>query len=294
MMSASKIKAELTEDQIEFLNHHDISLSAVFNATGLARKEYKPLMMESGCVVAIGVTKCGYGHSLRTKHGKCIQCYPAVIAFSRRFSQDAFVYVAKSASARLLKIGIAADLTERNTTLREHRYADAVEWTVVLSQKCKNAASIEYVVHKLLSKYAVVTEYWQGYDRHESREVFSCDFEVGRQAFAQATRQGVKKTEDIVTNALVEVFNWQQSEIPLSATTVRRLFRKIQAAASSLPEKEGEIIKRYYGLDDSPSDGLDVIASRLRIPIAETFTLLEQAKRLLRHPAHSANLARST
>jgi hypothetical protein len=75
----------LTAEQIDFLNSHNISLDKVFDASGFSLSEYKVIMKDQGKQIAYNVAPCQqYGHTLRTRAGHCIQCNPAAIAFIKR------------------------------------------------------------------------------------------------------------------------------------------------------------------------------------------------------------------
>jgi len=63
---------ELTAGQLQFLAHHEIPMSALFDAAGMGRTEYHDVMKELGKFVAVGVTPCREsGHTLRQRSGHC-------------------------------------------------------------------------------------------------------------------------------------------------------------------------------------------------------------------------------
>jgi hypothetical protein len=61
--------ATLTEEQISFLERHEIPLTWMFDAEGLTRPEYKRAMKNEEKYFAYGVKECLNGHTLRTRHG---------------------------------------------------------------------------------------------------------------------------------------------------------------------------------------------------------------------------------
>ena len=64
--------AQLTDEQLAFLDRHDVPLDRVFDATGMSPDEYKPLMSGGREWVAYGVSPCrAEGHTLRTRGGHC-------------------------------------------------------------------------------------------------------------------------------------------------------------------------------------------------------------------------------
>lgn len=62
---------------LNFLNRHRISFSAVFDATDMRPKDFKPLMKALGKTIAIGVRPCkAAGHRIRDRHNHCLPCQP--------------------------------------------------------------------------------------------------------------------------------------------------------------------------------------------------------------------------
>jgi hypothetical protein len=59
--------AQLTTVQKDFLAHHSIPLSRVFDASGLARKKYAEIMREEEKYFVYGDTECQSGHTLRSR-----------------------------------------------------------------------------------------------------------------------------------------------------------------------------------------------------------------------------------
>ena len=76
--------ANLTEDQIQFLNRHGVSLEKTLDATGLSRSYYQELMTERCLEVAYGVSPCAKGnHTLRTRAGSIQNCNGAKSSCNR-------------------------------------------------------------------------------------------------------------------------------------------------------------------------------------------------------------------
>ena len=89
-----------------FLNENKIPLSSVFDATGLSRSKYSPIMEKLEKWIAIGVTPCKKsGHTMRTKLGHCIQCNLLSNSFLLRHINVGEIYIAGTKSGHFLKIG---------------------------------------------------------------------------------------------------------------------------------------------------------------------------------------------
>ncbi len=154
--------AKLTDSQTKFLKTQGIPLSQVFDATGMKSSEYKQIMKDIGMVVAIGVTPCdALGHTLRTRHGHCVQCGTHNLAFLKRYDDLGTIYVAKDSSSKLVKIGTAKDASGRENSLNRFGYGGSNDWQIQFTQQCDRAGRIEFHVHQTLSPYRVSKSYWK-------------------------------------------------------------------------------------------------------------------------------------
>ena len=86
-------KSRLSQEQMAFLKNHDVPMSKVFDATGLATPKWKAEMKELDLLVAFGVTPCERKkHQLRARSGHCVQCNSKSLAsvvsgrYSNKFS----------------------------------------------------------------------------------------------------------------------------------------------------------------------------------------------------------------
>src|SRR6266545_1528099 len=108
----------LSADEVSFLARHGYSKEDVYDGryqskegrAAAAKKEGKHLVFAG----VIGRGNCRrMGHRLRTRAGHCIQCNPTNIAFQRREDTPGYVYIAGSLSGRVIKIGTAGGLNQR-------------------------------------------------------------------------------------------------------------------------------------------------------------------------------------
>lgn len=172
--------AKLSKEQMEFLAHHGIRRSEVFNAAGMRRNEYHSRMKDGGFTIAFNVTVCIRGHALRNRHGKCVQCNPAVLAFQRRHHLEQFVYLAHSRTGRLVKVGTSNDLTDRIEQLNTHQYGGYSDWILLESELCSSAGQVEMAIHTAMARYQVDGSY--GARFQSCREMFRCAPSVARTA----------------------------------------------------------------------------------------------------------------
>ena len=98
----------LTQEQKRYLTKHGVELYQVYDAYRQPNRVYKPIMKETGKVVAFNVTPCkNGGHTLRNRSGHCIQCNSAYLAFQNRNDSAGVVYVAKTLKGGVIKVGFS-------------------------------------------------------------------------------------------------------------------------------------------------------------------------------------------
>ena len=166
---------ELSQEQIDFLNLHNISRDKVFGATKYTQKTYRALMKEGGFIVATGVTKCNEGHhSLRSRSGHCVMCNSATLSFQKRHKNIGDLYVMHSPNTNLVKVGIADSAEERIVTVNKQAYGDVKDWRLVFWIRVTNAGYAEGRVHTLLSEYSEERYFYKGGSMVIAKEIFSC------------------------------------------------------------------------------------------------------------------------
>lgn len=169
----------LTKEQSEFIQRQGISLSQVFDATGLKKSQYQMQMDALGMEVAIGVSPCREaGHTMRSKAGHCVQCKTHHLAFQRRYSEDGIVYIAESKKLDLIKVGTSKNLESRIKNLRSYAYGGANDWEVVYSVFVSTAARVELDVQQALINSNVARSYFKDGFQVDCQELFSCASKV--------------------------------------------------------------------------------------------------------------------
>lgn len=185
----------LTEQERSFLKRVGLSIQSVFDATKLSRSVYGRLMKARGKIVATGVTPCkAHGHRLRDSHGHCVMCNPSCLTHAKRHYTAAYVYVAYSACARLLKIGYTETLDDRIRQMNLHKLANANDWILCKAEFCENAGCVEAEVHRALCKYKLETVY--GAKQGLSKEVFRCGRKTAINALNKTVRASERALED--------------------------------------------------------------------------------------------------
>ena len=175
----SRKMTKLTKLQKEYISRHNIPISWMFDASGLTRRRYHDLMKLEDKYFAYGVVPCKNGHSLRTRSGDCIQCFPASIRFQMRYFEVAYVYIAGSKQLKLIKIGSSKDPENRIyiANLDGHEYAGASDWRLLFSMYVRQAGKIETDVHSQLRPFQRQISFCRNGTKQTATECYSCSYQ---------------------------------------------------------------------------------------------------------------------
>lgn len=174
---------ELHPEQIQFLREHNIQPSAVFDATGLSRSDWREGMKLEGKLLATGVPGCKRGHrSLRSHSGHCVQCAPKTLSYVRKYYERGYVYISGSAKLGLLKVGCSQDPDERHRTLNAVAYGGAWDWTELARTDCNRIGEIEFRLSWRLGVFSTMRTYTQEGRPKIARELYTCSYDTARDA----------------------------------------------------------------------------------------------------------------
>ena len=183
----------LTKEEKEFIKHHGISSSDIYDGRGEIIKVYHAKAKERDCRFVIA-NPCPYGHRLKDRSGHCIQCRPFGIAIRKRESGTGVVYVA--VSGKYTKVGmIENNIKDVNKAIdkREYRlndeggYGGRSGWTTVKTWQIeKNAGKIEREAQEFLKKYHVEKDYIHSGELHGTKELFECPIATAIDAVKKA------------------------------------------------------------------------------------------------------------
>jgi len=164
-----------TDDQLSFLRSQNIPLSRVFDATGMSTKHWKQEMSRLGMEVAIGATPCSKArHTIRLHSGHCAQCNTHSFAYSRRYHEDNYVYVASSKEGNFIKVGTAGDTDRREESLNCVGYGGVSDWAIRYKVFCEIAGHVEQKVHDVLSMHYIHRSYKKQGHIVDCQELFNC------------------------------------------------------------------------------------------------------------------------
>ncbi len=181
-MTGKKKIAEFSEEITNFLKHHNIDESEVYDATGMPTWEYKEMMSDYGYKVAIGVTPCqAYGHTLRSSKGHCVICKPEVLNYRSRYNLTGTVYIAYSKKSHLIKVGMTSkdSAQDRVTELNAQGYGGINDWVLVKSRYCRNMGYIENQIKNQFKDYLQPITFFRtsSWEMETSTEIFNCDLD---------------------------------------------------------------------------------------------------------------------
>ena len=166
----------LTIEQLAFLKKYDVDLKFVFNAQGLSKKEYRPIMKELNKLVAFGVTPCKKsGHTLRTRSGHCCQCQTKHLAFQKRHDSGGVLYIAKSSNGNLIKVGFTHALSVRDESLNRTGYAGFRDWRILYAISSPAAGKIETMTKCSIREHALSQDYFHDGQWRGSSETYKYD-----------------------------------------------------------------------------------------------------------------------
>ena len=176
--------ANLSDEQRDFLSHHRIPLSNVFDASQFPRTAtWQARMKDLGVGFAVGTTPCKKGgHTLRTRKGHCIQCQTSNISYYNRHRTAGYVYIARSPSAKRVKVGMTTDLAERGRQLNIYKYGGADDWRIVATVWTDRAGEVESRTQGALKGKSVSANYTKAGDVITCYELFDCEIEFAKQA----------------------------------------------------------------------------------------------------------------
>lgn len=182
--------ARLTEDQISFIKRIGVPIEKTFDATGLARMEFKKIMKEESLEIAYGVTPCAKGnHTLRTRSGHCVQCNPAYLRFQNRHSETGILYLAVSKIGGVVKFGVTQDVEGRKASLNSTGYGGFDDWKIILHSKIYEAGKVEQIIHNNISRLRLIVEYPKDGKMQIAYEVFKMPITKAKDIFNKYINQ---------------------------------------------------------------------------------------------------------
>lgn len=175
-----------TDDERAFLSRHGFSEDDVYDGRGQSKlwREYQA--KEAGKVLVLTSVLCGaYGHRIRTRAGHCAQCRPARIGFTARETLSGHVYIAGTLRGRLIKIGVAGDIAQRERQLRAERYGGFGDWRVLVHVWVNDCGKVEREISDRTRGERVRASYWKDGFEQTASEMIRCSFSTALKPYAE-------------------------------------------------------------------------------------------------------------
>jgi hypothetical protein len=149
-----------TAEELAFLSRHGISPDNVHDGRYQSKPVWQAEAQRAGKMFVLGARCRKRGHRIRTRAGHCAQCNPANIAYQRRWRAPAYVYVAGSLSAGLLKVGVSENINQREDMLRRgHKYGSITDWEILAHIEVEEGGRVEHDTLTKLRRYRVFEPY---------------------------------------------------------------------------------------------------------------------------------------
>lgn len=185
----NSILSKLSPDQIDFLNEHEISFDLLFDVKGRYTSEFKEIMGRLGKKVAYNTKPCPTsGHTLKNRHGHCIQCDTKHIRFITR--REGYTYIACSFKSKLLKIGFAENIENRELSLNSSAYGNVTDWKIFFYCYSKEAAKIERATQRELSMFQRFESYFHDGFNQIASEIYRCSSVLAKSTLERKVKEG--------------------------------------------------------------------------------------------------------
>ena len=168
----------LTKDEIEFLRSQGLTPEDVYDGRAQASAVTREAARAAKKRVVLGAPCQKGGHRLRTRAGHCIVCDTSKLAYQDRHLAAGFVYIAGSKARRLIKIGIAKSVDQRERNLNAHRYANTEDWRMLFHLGVETGGEAERRVHQGLEAFKIVVPYAKDGRDQDAGEVYQTSFSM--------------------------------------------------------------------------------------------------------------------
>jgi hypothetical protein len=166
-----------TDDELRFLRWHGLDQDDVYDGRYQSKEDRHDAAKREGKFLILSSVRCrAAGHRIRTRAGHCFQCDPLKLVYQIRHSKSGYVYVAGSLSGRVIKIGTAKHIGQREGQLRAERYAGFADWIVLYSIHVNEAGRVEYDASSRAPGSRAYSSYFKDGIEQTAIEVLKCSF----------------------------------------------------------------------------------------------------------------------
>jgi hypothetical protein len=166
-----------TDDELRFLRWHGLDQGDVYDGRYQSKERRHDAAKREGKFLVLSSVPCrAAGHRIRTRAGHCFQCDPLKLVYQIRHSKSGYVYIAGSLSGRVIKIGTAKYVGQREGQLRAERYAGYSDWTVLYAIHVSEAGRVEHDASARLPCRRIFNSYFKDGVEQTAIEVLKCSF----------------------------------------------------------------------------------------------------------------------
>jgi hypothetical protein len=172
----------LTREELLFLRSQGYGPGDVFDARNLPSDYWKARARDEGKAIVLGAPCRRAGHRLRTRAGHCVQCDTSKLAYHKRYSSPGYIYIAGSRSGRVVKIGMAIDIEQRERNLRNQSYGGISDWEILFHVPVEEGGRLEQAALSLVSRYIRTRTFEKDGALVDASEILSCPFSTALDA----------------------------------------------------------------------------------------------------------------
>ncbi len=182
------------------------------DATGLAKKEWHPLIRELDKWVFIGGTPCNNeGHTMRLKSGHCLECETSSPAFLLRRLKHKNVFIAGTKSGKILKLGTSKNYLQNIDTLNLYNYAGFKDWEPIIAFELDDTVQCQYKVERKIRRYFFSKLVQQNGREFHCVDLIKCKYTRVKTALSESL--GAKHSLITCNNALEEFFEHIEEDV---------------------------------------------------------------------------------
>jgi T5orf172 domain-containing protein len=173
-----------TDEERAFLSRHGFSEEEVHDGRYEGKRTREFRAKQIGKILILTSTPCrAMRHRIRTRAGHCAQCKPANIGFTARETSSGYVYIAGSLRGRLMKIGVAGDIAQRERQLRAESYGGFADWVVLVNVWVDDSGKVERQISSSIKGQRFYNSYWKDGVEQVATEMIRCSFRTALIAF---------------------------------------------------------------------------------------------------------------
>jgi hypothetical protein len=173
---------DLSDNELWFLRRVGLSADDVYDGRGESKDGREWAAKQAGKLLVLGPRCRAAGHRLRTRSGHCAQCDTRKIAYQQRYNSSGYVYIAGSLNGRIIKVGTAQDITQRQRQLRAEQHGGYSDWYVLFSIWVNEAGRVEHDASARVTSPRYFGTYFKDNIEQTATELLQCSFSMALQA----------------------------------------------------------------------------------------------------------------